>query len=44
MVCSVTVSGDAAATAGHIRDAALLFRLGFVANVAFLVPEVILTS
>ena len=43
VVRSVTVSGDAAATAGNIRDASLLFRLGFVANVVFLVGEVVLT-
>ena len=43
VVRSVTVSGDAAATAANIRDAALLFRLGFVANLVFLVGEVVLS-
>ncbi len=39
----VTVSGDPTATAENIRDAEGLFRLGFVANLGYLVCEVAMT-
>jgi len=39
----VTVPGDPAATAANIRDAEWLYRLGFVANLTYLVGEVALT-
>jgi len=41
---SVTVAGDPTATAENIRNAEGLFRLGFVANLAYLLCEVAMTA